>query len=298
MTKVGTAAPDGWQSQSGVSRRTLVKGTAWATPVVTVAMATPAMAASPSVVSGVVCRITRFNDPSHFNTIGQHVYFGWSGDPGAIIPTGTTTTFTIRIEQTVSSGANPGVPNLAYGNYFTGSLSAATSVTPSAGYATAYEYTYTITSTQEIELDATGRACGPNLTWDADNPVRPTTYQTGTSTNVYNNTVFTVSSPGSAPSATYSSLAWNVGGTNGGTNDNYWRPLSIVSTTGYSSLPGIGFTTGVNTSAANYCTSNNPSTWASTCYRCVQNSFPDLCVLTCSTNSSCTPQNCTGSNCR
>lgn len=279
------------------TRRTLIKGTAWAVPAVTLASAAPAFAASPSTVTGTVCRITRFDDPSHYNSIGQHVYFGWSGEPGATIPTGTSTQFKIRIEQS-TPGTPPGMPNETYGNYFTGTLSQPVAVTPTAGNVYAYEYTYTITSRVPITLDATGSACGPYLTWDSDNPIVPTTYQSGSSSTVYNNTYFAITGGGSTATAGTSSIRWNVGGTFGGVNDNYWRPLSLVSSAGYTTMPGIGFTAGVTTGANNYCTSDNMGTWATTCYRCVQNSFPDLCVLTCSRTADCTAQNCTGSNCR
>lgn len=279
------------------TRRTLIKGTAWAVPAVTLASAAPAFAASPTQVTGQVCRIIRGTDPTHYTAILQDVYFGWSGAPGATIPTGTSTTFTIRIEQTRSSGSNPGRPNETWGNYFTGTLTNAVAVTPSAGYVTAYEYTYTITNTQPITLDATGSACGPYLVWDGDNPVRPTTYEVGTS-NIYTNTVFTVTGGGSSPQAGTSSVSWNVGGTNGTTNAEWWRPLSFVTSAGYTQMPGIGFTLGVNSAAANYCTSNDMSTWASTCYRCVQGSFDDYCVITCDRSSVCSSQDCTGSNCR
>ena len=48
-----TSKPEMTKPKSGISRRTVVKGTAWAVPAVVVATAAPAMAASP-VPHGVV----------------------------------------------------------------------------------------------------------------------------------------------------------------------------------------------------------------------------------------------------
>lgn len=159
---------------STISRRTLAKGAAWAAPAVTVAASTPAFAASPPAGTGIVCGIDRGLDPSSYNNILMTVYFGWLGTPNTTLPTGTSITYSITIDQTRSSVALPGAPSVSYGSYFEGSAPTVTpSTTYSSGTASSYTYTWTIKSTQPIPLDANGQACGPYLVWNGDNSVRP-----------------------------------------------------------------------------------------------------------------------------
>ena len=75
-----------------------------------------------------------------------------------------------------------------------------------------------------------------------------------------------------------------------GRNGNRWRPLSYISSSGYSSLPKVGFTPGVNAAAANYCLTDTQANWTTQCLRCNTWSYD-------STLRVCTTQNCTGTNC-
>jgi|APMI01.1.fsa_nt_gi hypothetical protein len=227
---------------SRISRRTLAKGAAWSVPLIVGASQVAHAASSvPVKVQGVICGIDRGPDPSKYNTILMYVYFGWQALPGTTIPQGTSVQYTITIDQTRTSGALPGTPNTSYGTYFTGSLSGPTPTTAILTSPSSYTYTYTLTANQDILVPPSGSICGPYLVWDSDNAVRPSYYD-GTAPNVTQTTTFTVTS-GGVNGATATSLKWNVGVYNGGVNDNRWRPLSYISSSGYSSLPKVGFHT-------------------------------------------------------
>ena len=75
---------------SGISRRTLAKGAAWAVPAVAVAAATPAMAASPKPCVGAVC-VTLTGDACKHPGNPKWYHFGVT-----IKNSSTTDTFTVQ----------------------------------------------------------------------------------------------------------------------------------------------------------------------------------------------------------
>lgn len=138
---------------SSLSRRSLVKGSAWAAPVVIASSTIPAYAASASIVSGTVCSLF-YGAGASTNYQVHSLSLGVTSSTGAI-PKGTQITWSFTM-----SGTNVmEVPTTNYSANSRWSLN----VSPSSGTAAT---TFTVTLQANVDLTVNEINCTPRLIWN------------------------------------------------------------------------------------------------------------------------------------
>lgn len=135
------------------SRRMIVKGSAWALPVVVASANIPAYAASRSIVSGTVCSLF-YGAGASVNYQVHNLSLGVTSSTG-IIPAGTEITWSFTM-----SGTN--VMEVPTTNYSPNSRWTLT-LTPSSGTGTSQ---FTVTLRANVELTTQEINCTPRLIWN------------------------------------------------------------------------------------------------------------------------------------